>query len=111
MKRFAVDFDNTLNLNEDEYPYCCSPNTELFKFLIAKQKNGDKIILNTLREGPALEIAVAFCKYNGLIFNAINESLPEDIIKWGYSPRKVCADYYIDDRNIDIKECINEDVL
>jgi len=112
MKRYAVDFDGTLNLNESEYPYCYSPNTALFKFLIDKQKQGDKIILNTLREGAVLEMAVAFCEYNGLIFDAINDNITEDIVKWGYNPRKISADYYIDDRNILI-DCVNknEDIV
>lgn len=98
--KWAVDFDSTLNLNESDYPYCHSPNTELFKFLINRQKLGDKIILNTVRTGYILDMAVAFCKYNGLTFDKVNENLEEDIIKWGVNPRKISADFYIDDRNV-----------
>jgi len=102
--RIAVDFDNTLNLVESDYPYAAHPNIELIEFLKKRQIQGDKLILNTLREGPVLKIAVAFCEYNNLYFDAINDNLLEDVIKWGYNPRKISADVYIDDRNKTLKE-------
>lgn len=54
---YAVDFDGTLNLAE-RYPELGEPNRELIKFLREKQKQGDKIILWTCREGELLEAAV-----------------------------------------------------
>lgn len=102
MKKYAIDFDGTIDLSEETYPYPVKPNYELIEFLKKKQKNGDKLILNTLREGTSLKIAIAYCEYLGLYFDAINTNLVEDILKWGYNPRKICADYYIDDRNKNI---------
>lgn len=100
MVRYACDFDGTLNMVESDYPGCSHPRKKLFDVLIGLRKKGHKIMLWTLREGELLDIAVAFCKENGLEFDAINCNLQEDIDKWGYDPRKICADYYIDDRNL-----------
>lgn len=102
--RIAVDFDGTLNKRESDYPFCYTPNKRLFKKLIKARKKGHKVILWTLREGSLLERAVIFCKENGLEFDKVNESLDEDIKKWCYMPRKVCADLYIDDRNCSIRK-------
>jgi len=109
MSRVAVDFDGTLDLSpEEQFPYCSKPNKELFKVLIERQKQGDKIILNTLRENIKLDMAIAFCKYNGLEFDKINDNLEEDINLWGENTRKISADIYIDDRNKSIEEYIKE---
>ena len=96
---YAVDFDGTLNL-ADHYPELGKPNRELIKFLREKQRQGDKIILWTCREGELLEVAVLFCKENGLIFDAVNDNTEENKTYWGNNCRKVTAHYYIDDRNL-----------
>lgn len=106
--RIAIDFDGVINTNDSDYPYAHSPNIKLIELLKELQNKGHKLILNTLREGAVLNIAVSFCEYHGLYFNAINNNLIEDILKWGYNPRKISADYYIDDKNIDIEELVNE---
>lgn len=104
--RISCDFDNVLDLSEQDYPYCHKPNIELIEKLKQRQLNGDKLILNTLRESKILKIAVAFLEYHGLYFDRINDNLIEDILKWGYNPRKISADIYIDDRNVNWKEFI-----
>ena len=38
----------------------------------------------------------------GLVFDAVNEPLPEQIKRWGNDTRKIYADYYIDDKNMTI---------
>lgn len=96
---YAVDFDGTLNL-ADRYPELGKPNRELIKFLREKQRQGDKIILWTCREGELLEAAVLFCQENGLTFDAINDNTKENKTYWGNNCRKVAANYYIDDRNL-----------
>lgn len=40
----------------------------------------------------------------GLIFDAVNEALPEQIERWNNDTRKIYADYYIDDRNMTIAQ-------
>lgn len=96
---YAVDFDGTLNLAE-KYPMLGEPNDGLFDFLRARQQAGDKIILNTCREGALLDEAVKYCKENGLEFDAVNDNLKENIERWQNNCRKIFADYYIDDKNL-----------
>lgn len=94
---FAVDFDGTLC--HECWPEIGEPNLELISFLIAAKQMGDKIILNTLREEEDLQAALLWCRERGLEFDAVNDNLPELKAKYGNNPRKICADFYIDDRN------------
>lgn len=100
----AVDFDGVLV--EDKFPEIGKANEEAFEVLKKLNKAGHKLILNTCRTNAykktnrqLLDEAVDFCVKNGLIFNSINENLPEVIKKYGCDTRKISADYYIDDRN------------
>lgn len=92
----AVDFDGTLLDDKG------AANAGLFRWLTARQRAGDKIILWTCRSGGRLEEAVAFCAKNGLRFNHINENAPETIARLKYNPRKVLADVYIDDKAVNV---------
>lgn len=89
----AVDFDETLYISG-------KPNTPLFRLLIAKQKQGDIIILNSCRQGQRLKEAIMICLQNGIRFNAVNDNIPLTIQRFGYNPRKIYADIYIDDKAI-----------
>lgn len=90
---YAVDFDGTLCING-------APNTALFSFLRSVQMRGDIVILWTCRGEKSLGEAVRFCAENGLKFSAINENIPPIVKKFGYNPRKIFADKYIDDKNL-----------
>lgn len=90
---FAVDFDDTLMINGE-------PNVRLFQVLRQQQAAGSRIILNTCRAGKRLQEAVVFCQKNGLRLNAVNDNIPETIMKLGYNPRKIFADVYIDDKAV-----------
>ncbi len=92
----AVDFDGTLSFGK--WPECGPPNTPLFEFLKFRKKLGDKIILWSCREGKNLDEAVSWCSDQGLIFDAINDNLPEKIREYGCNSRKISCDYYIDDK-------------
>lgn len=105
---YAVDFDGTLNL-ADRYPELGEPNRELIKFLREKQRQGDKIILWTCREGELLEAAVLFCMEHGLAFDAVNDNTEENKAHWGNNCRKVAAHYYIDDRNLFRQEWMKDE--
>lgn len=94
---YAIDFDGTLSFGE--FPDCGRPNIRLIDWLKEKQKDGDKIILWTCREGEYLSIAVDFCKRYGLVFDAVNENVPELKEKYGNDTRKIGCDYYIDDKH------------
>lgn len=96
MKIIAVDFDNCLSLH-GKYPIPGEPNTKLFEYLINRQKDGDRIILWTCREGSDLDHAFHFCRANGLLPDHVNENDPSMIQKFGNDSRKIFAHLYIDD--------------
>ena len=101
-KVYAVDFDGTLCT--EEFPNIGKPIWRVIHFLQSKQLNGDKLILWTCREGKCLDEAIGWCADVGLLFDAVNCNLPERINKYKNDTRKIGADYYIDDRNININE-------
>ena len=100
MAVYAIDFDGTLCVNA--YPEIGKPCVDVINFCKARKAEGHKLILWTCREGDLLLEAVAWCAKWGLQFDAVNANLPERIALYGTDPRKVGADYYIDDHNLDI---------
>lgn len=94
----AVDFDGTLCI--DCYPGIGEANNRLIQCLKELQRSGDRIILWTCRQGQILEDALYFCRARGLLFDAVNENLPEITRKYGSDSRKIYADIYIDDRSM-----------
>lgn len=94
---YAVDFDGTLCKNA--WPDIGPPNAKLIEFLKVERKAGNKVILNTMRENEKLHDALEWCKRVGLVFDAVNDNLPEMKHFYGNNPRKVYADFYIDDHN------------
>lgn len=103
-KIIAVDFDGTLC--ENRYPEIGKPNEKVINYLIKRQKEGDKLILWTCRCGYMLMAAVDWCKDHGITFDAINNNL-RGSIEWahGSDSRKVYADEYIDDKNVQVDAC------
>lgn len=96
-RKIAIDFDGTLV--ENAYPGIGKPIIFAFETLIKLQDRGFRLILWTYRHGKSLDEAVAFCKQQGVVFYAINQSFPEEESAEGVS-RKINADIFIDDRNI-----------
>lgn len=99
---YAVDFDGTIS--NGEWPKCGPANADLVNYLIRQRLNGNKVILNTNRTGELLDEAIRFCRIGGLEFDAINENLPEMIEAYGSDPRKISADFYIDDNAVNVKD-------
>lgn len=97
-KIYAVDFDGTLC--ENEWPNIGKPNHVLIQALFELRVEGNKLILWTCRTGDRLEEALAWCKTQGLEFDAVNENLPEMVGQFGSESRKVFADVYVDDKAI-----------
>ena len=95
-KIIAVDFDGTLCYSS--WPELGSPNIRLIEYLKKWRDAGNKLILWTCRAGEALDNAISWCNDQGLIFDAINDNLPEIIEMYGNNSRKITCDYYIDDR-------------
>lgn len=98
---YAVDFDGTLC--ESRFPDIGAPNTKLINWLIRKQNAGDKVILWTNRMGERLRDAVEWSRGHGLVFDAVNENIPEIMERYkeilnGEPPSpKITADVFIDD--------------
>lgn len=96
-KVIAVDFDGTLC--RAKWPGVGMPNLRLIDDLLQRQRDGDKLILWTCREGIALENAINWCKEYNLVFDAINDNLAEQIDMYGNNSRKISCDVYIDDKS------------
>ena len=95
---FAVDFDGTLCV--DRFPEIGEPRHDVIDTVKDARASGAKIILWTCRSGKDLAAAVEWCVEQGLIFDAVNDNLPENIALHNNNSRKVYADRYIDDKNI-----------
>ncbi len=93
---YAVDFDGTLSFGE--WPEVGPINRRLADYLIRRRMLGDKVILWTCRAGRPLADAVNFCREYGLLFDAVNDNLPEIVEQYGSNSRKITCDVYIDDR-------------
>ncbi|WP_029035238.1 BT0820 family HAD-type phosphatase [Salinimicrobium terrae] len=94
----AVDFDGTLV--ENRYPKIGKPILFAFESLRKLQQEGHQIILWTYRSGIKLDEAVEFCEKKGIKFYAVNKSYPEEEFDDKMMSRKILADIFIDDRNI-----------
>lgn len=94
----AVDFDNTLALTD--YPTILKPNEPLIRYLINQRRQGTKVILWTCRCGDDLDAAVEWCAQQGLMFDAVNDNIPEAVATFGDNSRKIYADFYVDDKAI-----------
>lgn len=102
----AADFDGTLC--ENKWPEIGEPNKELIAYLKERRAAGDKLVLWTCRVGEILDNAVAWSAEQGIIFDAVNENLPEIISSFGTDTRKIFANEYIDDRNAWYPRIISE---
>lgn len=98
---YAVDFDGTLCRNA--WPEIGEPNFELIRFLKQAKANGAELILWTMREGETLNQAVEWCSQHGLEFDVVNDNLEQLKAAYCNNPRKVYADYYIDDHNMSVE--------
>lgn len=97
-KIIAVDFDGTLC--DDTWPNIGKERRVILYRLRKEKENGAKVILWTCRTGEKLEEAIDWCKEHGILFDAVNENLPEIIAHYGGDTRKIVATEYWDDRNV-----------
>jgi hydroxymethylpyrimidine pyrophosphatase-like HAD family hydrolase len=95
---YSFDFDGTLCKNK--YPEIGKPIVNVIEFAKQVKSEGHYIILNTMRENESLEAAIEWCKSQGIIFDAINDNLPHMKEFFKNNPRKIFANYYIDDHNL-----------
>lgn len=102
MAVYAVDFDGTLAVTR--FPEIVEPKPKMVAAVKMLQAQGHKVILWTSRDGKDLAAAVEWCKNQGIVFDAVNEPLPEQVARWGNDTRKVYADFYIDDKAMSVSE-------
>ena len=98
-KLIAIDFDGTLFITD--WPTIIEPNWEIINKAKAEKENRAKLILWTCRCGKYLDDAIEACRRVGIIFDAVNENLPESIEMFdGTNSRKVFANEYWDDLSL-----------
>lgn len=100
-RAIAIDFDGCLCSNA--YPDIGAPNWPAIFRATVEQINGAGLILWTCREGEDLQAALDACQSWGLVFDAVNESLPDWIEAYGTNPKKVAATEYWDDRAVRVE--------
>ena len=100
-KIFAIDFDGTIC--ESNYPGVGVPKWPIINFIKQIQKD-NYIILYTMREGELLQNAIDYCSDFGIRLDAINDNIEFQKQLYGNNPRKIYADYYLDDHNITLDE-------
>lgn len=95
----AVDFDGTM-CEGDKWPNIGEPDDGVLAYLKEKQASGAKLILWTCRAGKELEEAIKWSEQHGIIFDAVNDNLPETKTWFSNADdcRKIFANEYLDDR-------------
>ena len=94
---YAIDFDGTICTNK--WPEIGEPIQSTVNYILAIQEHGDQWILWTMRDGERLDEALKWLDQHGLHPDAVNDNLPQMKAFYGNNPRKVFANYYIDDHN------------
>lgn len=99
----AIDFDGVLCGNQ--FPKIGPPNYEVISLVRQMIDEGHEVVLWTSRNGKELSEAIRWCDDRGLHFCAINMPAPsndaEYADKYPNPSRKIYADVYIDDHNLE----------
>lgn len=99
----AVDFDGVLCKNK--FPEIGEPNYEIISAIRELIDIGHEVVLWTTRNGDELTSAVDWCGDRGLHFCNVNGPAPsnekEYRDKYPTQSRKIYADVYIDDHNVE----------
>lgn len=105
---YAFDFDGTIVTNE--FPEIGTPIMNVVHLIHQVKAEGHYTILNTMREDALLDEAIEFCKRLGVEFDAVNDNLPHMKEFYKNNPRKIFANFYIDDHNMFV-DGVNEKVM
>lgn len=99
----AIDFDGILC--ENKFPDIGEPKYDVISLVRQLIDGGHEVVLWTTRNGDELTAAVDWCGDRGLHFCNINGPAPsnekEYRDKYPTPSRKIYADVYIDDHNIE----------
>lgn len=103
MAIICVDFDGILC--ENKFPDIGPPNEEVIGLVKELINRGDEVVLWTTRNGKELELASEWCKKQGLNFITTNAPAPSNEVeyrdRYPTQSRKIYADIYIDDHNLE----------
>ena len=105
----AIDFDGVLC--QDQFPAIGPPNEGIVHAALQAQLSGHTLVLWTSRCGERLIEAVKWCEDQCLEFEHINMCPVDGVKKYGYDPRKIFADLYVDDRGVGFTLKAAEQVL
>jgi len=94
----AVDFDGTLHTGE--WPSIGEPMPFAIDSMNRLKADGHYLIIWSCREGREQTAMVNWLLDRGIPFDRVNDHHPDNIVKYGGDARKVCADVYIDDRQL-----------
>lgn len=99
----AIDFDGILC--ENEFPRIGKPRYEMISLVRQLMDKGHELILWTSRVEDELESAITWCEDYGLHFTSVNDNAPSNKKEfegvYTTTPRKIYADVYIDDHNLE----------
>lgn len=95
----AIDFDDTIA--EVDWPRIVRINMFAREAISRLAEEGWHIIINTCRTGQQEDEARIFLKINGIPYHGFNENHPALIAVFENECRKISADIYIDDKNLD----------
>lgn len=99
----AVDFDGVLCVNR--FPEIGPPQYEVISLVRQLIDAGCEVVLWTTRNGEELTAAVDWCADRGLHFCNVNGPAPSNEEeyrgKYATQSRKIYADAYIDDHNVE----------
>lgn len=101
-KTFAIDFDGTIV--ENKYPDIGEPNESIIYAIRVLHSMGHTIILNTCRVKERLNAAVKWLKEKDVPIDYVNDNSERILNVWGENPRKISADYYVDDKNLSLQQ-------
>lgn len=95
----AIDFDNTIA--ETEFPTIIGPVKNVGPILRQLKKEGWFIIINTCRGMHHEKDATEFLNIHEIPYDLVNKNHPDLCELFVYDCRKISADIYIDDKNLD----------
>lgn len=99
-KLIAIDFDDTIV--DSDFPHILAEKAHAKRVMKRIVEAGGQIAVWTARSD--LKPVRTFLKLNGFPYHYINESFKEVLEEHPEDARKIFADVYIDDRNLETRE-------
>ena len=101
MPVISVDFDGTICGSDKDWPAIGTPIPDAIETLQALHAAGFCLIINTCRIGLAHHHMLEYLRDNKIPYCRVNANCERRIRLYGGDCRKISADCYIDDKNIE----------